>query len=183
MYDSNHIAIMQTIISLQDKHHKNGKYRIILLKYQTRSYQKLKKKIMNNNLSFNRLFSKTVLPLERINLVTPVSTINRLVQLITMIAALIGVSRILFLSNSLVYTLKPSVWHWGFDSTIIWQNSSINWQNFTFLICSLFLVLGGLTLFQVTYNYKKQLNRFNNELRPRFISSEQSNIRNIKILK
>lgn len=30
-----------------------------------------------------------------------------------------------------VYTLESSVWHWGFDSTITWQNSSINWQGFT----------------------------------------------------
>jgi len=138
---------------------------------------------MKNNLSVKGPFSQLAVSLEKIKYTTPARSNNRPATSTPLVAALTSVSGILLFSNSLVYTLEPSIWHGGFDSTITWQNASVSWNGFTFFVGSLPLILSGLTLFQVAYNYKEQLNRVTNELRPRFISNEQSTTGNIKKIK
>ena len=140
---------------------------------------------MKNKL-LKELFSKIVISPEKMNFLTWLKPKNRVVQLTPLIiTVLAGFMGILLFSNYLIYTLLPLVWHWGFDSTITWQKSTINWKGFISEICSHYLILSGLiTLVLIsdsihdinslpTYNFEKHLNNLTKQLRPCLLSIEK----------
>lgn len=58
-----------------------------------------------------------------------------------MLTTLNGLLGILHFLNNLVYTLLPSVWHWGFESTTTWQDPTIHWDGFKSAQYSNYLIL------------------------------------------
>lgn len=58
-----------------------------------------------------------------------------------MLTVLTGILGILQFFHYLVYTILPSVWHWGFESTTTLQEPTIQWDGFTSQFSSQCLVL------------------------------------------
>jgi len=100
---------------------------------------------MKNKLLLKKLFSNIVVPVKKINFIIRLKSKNRIIQFTSLIiTAFAGFVGTLLFTNYIVYTLLPSVWHWGFDSTITWENSTIHWKRLISIICSPYLIIVGL---------------------------------------
>lgn len=101
---------------------------------------------MKNNPSFNDSFTDDNSFVADTNFIEWLKNKSKEVQIIAflLIISVALVSTIL-LSYSLIYTLLPLIWHWGFDATITWQNASFTIAGFLSVLGCLYLFFIGLT--------------------------------------
>ena len=84
------------------------------------------KALMKNKLFLPETFLNLIFTSGKMYFHTYLGPKKSVIQLTSLIVA--DFNKIGPFSNSLIYTLSPTAWHWGLDSTITWQNSSISWK-------------------------------------------------------